>query len=216
MLKDVWQEAKRRKMERYWPPNGFEIVARICEVRDIRDPHAPEGDKWMEQGVRYWGKGGTGAEHWRKIKVPGEEILRRRGEGGSSPVSWAQSDPRPGARCAQLEEEGEGVDSQSRQGGLGTRYSMAQWRRSHLSAQHVMVPGMCMGCMVDMHMWGRGGHILCEEEGEGIPHVRQGYVWLRRQWVWLQGGCHLPRPTLLYCLRQLKGGRGGLQVQEDH
>ena len=40
-------------MERYWPPNGFEIVARICEIRDIRDPHAPEGDKWMERGVRY-------------------------------------------------------------------------------------------------------------------------------------------------------------------
>ena len=53
VLKDVWQEAKRRKMERYWPPNGFEIVARICEIRDIRDPHAPEGDKWMERGVRY-------------------------------------------------------------------------------------------------------------------------------------------------------------------
>ena len=43
----------RRKMERYWGANGFEIGARICEIRDIRDPHAPESDKWMGPGVRY-------------------------------------------------------------------------------------------------------------------------------------------------------------------
>ena len=39
-------------MERYWPPNGFEIVARICEIRDIKDAHAADGGKWMVQGVR--------------------------------------------------------------------------------------------------------------------------------------------------------------------
>ena len=52
-------------MERYWPANGFEIRGggRICEIRDIKDPHAADCVKWMVRGVRYWEKGGTGAEN---------------------------------------------------------------------------------------------------------------------------------------------------------
>ena len=142
--------------------------------------------------------------------------MRRRSELASSQLSaeW----PQAGARGAlEEEEEGEGGDSQSSQGGLGTRYSMAQWKGIvGFGGNMWELPGMCLVCWVNMHPWWGKECTSFVKRGRAYTLSMWGNVWLRGQWVWLQGSCHLPWSTLFDHLRQLEGGRGAVQVQEDH